>query len=70
MNNLRIIFYIVNKINLTLRTVLQDKEFVEKFVSPLGYVTIGSTPNELAEYLNKDRSRQSERIKASGAEMN
>jgi tripartite-type tricarboxylate transporter receptor subunit TctC len=60
---------IVDKLNASLRTVLQDKDFIEKFIQPMGYVTIASSPKEFSDYLINDRVRQAERIKASGAEM-
>lgn len=58
---------VADKLATAIRKILLDPEFRKKHLDPFGYVVVGSTPAELADYLAKDRLRQSERIKVSGA---
>ena len=58
---------IAEKIATSVRRILQDPAFREKYLDPFGFIVVASTPAELADYLVKDRPRQAERIKASGA---
>jgi tripartite-type tricarboxylate transporter receptor subunit TctC len=60
---------VADKVSAAIRKVLVDPEFREKHLDPYGYVVVASTPAELADYLAKDRPRQAERIKVSGATM-
>lgn len=57
------------KIAAGIRKILANPEFREKNLDPFGFVPVGSTPRELADYLAKDRPRQAERIKVSGATL-
>jgi tripartite-type tricarboxylate transporter receptor subunit TctC len=58
---------VIDKIAAAVRRILLDPDFRQKNIDPFGYVVVASTPAELAEYLAKDRPRQNERIKISGA---
>jgi tripartite-type tricarboxylate transporter receptor subunit TctC len=60
---------VADKIAATIRKIMADPEFREKYIEPFGYVTLGSTPSELAQYLTKDRVLQAERVRVSGAKM-
>lgn len=59
----------VDRIAASIRKVLTDPEFREKYLDPYGYAVAASTPAELGQYLAKDRLLQAERIKVSGATM-
>jgi tripartite-type tricarboxylate transporter receptor subunit TctC len=58
---------VTDKIATAIRKILVDPEFRNRHLDPFGYVVKGSSPAELADYLAKDRPRQNERIKVSGA---
>ncbi|WP_137894412.1 tripartite tricarboxylate transporter substrate binding protein [Ramlibacter sp. 2FC] len=60
---------VVEKLADAIRKVLNDPEFQGKYLEPFGFRVVGSTPAELADFLAKDRPRQAERIKTSGASM-
>lgn len=53
----------------TSRSILQDKEFQDKFLESLGLEPVGSTPAEAASYITADRPAERERIKVSGAKL-
>jgi len=53
----------------TARSVLQDKDFQEKTLEPLGLEPIGSTEAEAVSYVAADLPTQRERIKVSGAKL-
>ena len=60
---------VADKVATAIRKILADPEFRTKYLDPFGYVVVGSTPAELADYLARDRPRQNERIKVSGATL-
>ena len=60
---------ITEKIAAAIRRTMTEPEFAEKFIDPFGYVTVGSTPAQLGQYLAKDRVLQAERIEVSGAKL-
>jgi tripartite-type tricarboxylate transporter receptor subunit TctC len=57
------------KVATALKKIMAEPEFREKYLDPFGYVAVGSTPDELAQYLVKDRSLQAERIRLSGVRL-
>lgn len=60
---------VVNLLSSTASAVLQEKNFQEKQLEPLGLEAIGSTPAEAVKYVADDRPIQRERIKVSGAKL-
>lgn len=54
----------------SVRKVLTDPLFLEKYVSPFGYVVAAETPEDLSQYLDKDRIAQAGRMKAAGVGFN
>ena len=60
---------VTEKVAAAFRKVLLDPEFREKYLDPVGFVVVASTPAELAQYLANDRPRQAKRITVSGATM-
>jgi len=60
---------IVNLLASTARSVMEEREFQEKNLEPLGLEVIGSAPLEAARYITADRPLQRERIKVSGARL-
>lgn len=61
---------IIAKISADARRVLNSPDFRSRFIDPFSYVVYGSTPAEYAAFLEQDRLRQGERVKASGAVLN
>lgn len=57
------------RLALELKKAMSGPEFRTNQIDPYGYVPIGSTPAELAQFIVKDRVAQAERIKLSGAVM-
>lgn len=58
---------VVALLSTTAKAIMQDKEFLEKQLEPLGLEPIGSTAAEAASYIKADRPVQRERIRISGA---
>lgn len=52
------------------KTVLGDQAFVEKALTPSGFIVDGTSGADFAAYLEKDRVVQKERVKVSGAQLN
>ena len=59
----------VNLLSSTAKSVLQEKDFQDKYIEPFGFDAVGSTAGDAASYLAADRPLQRERIKASGARL-
>lgn len=57
---------ILEKAAAAVRKVINDRKFREVNMDPFGYVPVGSTPEEFARFLAKDRPIQEQRIKAAG----
>jgi len=55
-----------SKIATSVGKILADDAFRAKYLDPYGFIPKASTPQELDEYLAKDRIIQAERIKVSG----
>lgn len=60
---------ITERISAAVKAIVNDPKFREIHLDPYGYVTVGSSPKELGQYLAKDRPLQAERIKVSGAKL-
>lgn len=60
---------IAERIAVDVQAVINDPKFREQYLDPFGYVTVGSTPAALGQYLVKDRTQQSQRISISGARL-
>jgi len=60
---------IADRISSVVAEKLKDTNFQQKYMEPYGLTPIGSTPEELSNYLASDRERQRERVKLSGAKL-
>jgi tripartite-type tricarboxylate transporter receptor subunit TctC len=60
---------ITEKIAADIRKIIMDPAFRAEFADPFGYVMYGSTPADLAQYLEKDRAAQAERVRVSGVKL-
>lgn len=60
---------VVNLLSSTAKSILQERDFQEKYLETLGLEPIGSTPAEAASHIAADRLIQRERIKVSGAKL-
>jgi len=49
--------------------IMAEPDFRERYLEPFGYVTVGSSPAELGQYLAKDREFQAERVRVAGVKM-
>lgn len=59
-----------NRLIKAFQTVLGDNAFVEKALAPSGFIVDGTSGDDFAAYLKKDRLVQKERVKVSGAQLN
>lgn len=60
----------VERLASAFKTVLGERGFIEKAVSPSGFIVDGTVDKEFAAYLEKDRVVQKERVRVSGAQLN
>jgi tripartite-type tricarboxylate transporter receptor subunit TctC len=60
---------IVTKIASDIRKIVRDPAFRERYIDSFAFDLVTSTPDEFAAYIVKDRVRQEQRIKVSGAKL-
>ncbi|MEJ7929493.1 tripartite tricarboxylate transporter substrate binding protein [Ramlibacter sp. AN1015] len=60
---------VLEKLSATAKAVVQEKEYQDKYLEPVGLEPIGSTADEAVKYIAADRPLQRERIKVSGAKL-
>ena len=60
---------LVNKIANDVRKIIREPAFREKYIDGFAFELVASTPEEFAAYIVKDRIRQEQRIKISGAKL-
>ena len=59
----------VSKIYSDVKRILQDAEFRQKQLIARGYDVVGSSPDEFAAYIRKDRENRAQAVRISGAKV-
>ena len=60
---------IAKKIAADVRTAMTDKVFLEKYVDFNGFDPAGTTPEQFAQFLIKDRATNKQSIRAAGVKL-
>jgi tripartite-type tricarboxylate transporter receptor subunit TctC len=60
---------LVNKIANDVRKIIREPAFREKYIDAYAFDLVASTPEEFGAYIVRDRIRQEQRIKISGAKL-
>jgi tripartite-type tricarboxylate transporter receptor subunit TctC len=60
---------LVNKIANDVRKIIREPAFREKYIDAYAFDLVASTPEEFGAYIVRDRVRQEQRIKISGAKL-
>ena len=59
----------IEKASATIRAILSQKEFVDKFLTASGFVAAGNTPAEFKDFLVRDNLAAQELVKISGVKL-
>jgi tripartite-type tricarboxylate transporter receptor subunit TctC len=59
----------VSKIYSDVKRILEDAEFRQKQLIARGYDVVGSSPDEFAAYIRKDRENRAQAVRISGAKV-
>ena len=60
---------LVNKISNDVRRIIREPAFREKYIDAFAFELVAGTPEEFSAYIVKDRVRQEQRIRISGAKL-